>query len=192
MHKCLHSTRLARWNECINGFVTYSRCTGCKHKWNLKFNLHGLKIWTDRWANTQGHRQTKLFIHTPDPNKNRGIIRLSRGDLTIFTRAITGHNFLGKHQNYIDPDISKVCRFCQENEETFFHFLTSCPSLRQLRENIFLDKPYPHNNTWSIHKLKLFMLEPSIYAALTSKTGLSQIELEPHQVGLPSDTGSSL
>ena len=23
-----------------NGFVTYSRSTGWKHKWNLKFNLH--------------------------------------------------------------------------------------------------------------------------------------------------------
>ena len=97
-----------------------------------------------------------------------------------------------KHQNYIDPNTSKVCRFCQEHEETFFHFLSSCPSLRLLREDLFLDKPHPHDNTWSILKLKTFMLEPSIYAALTSKAGLSQIELEPHQVGLPSETDSSL
>ena len=60
--------------------------------------------------------------------------------------------------------------------------------MAQLRD----DKPHPHDNSWSIHKLKTFMLEPSIYAALTSKAGLSQIELAPHETALPSDTGSSL
>ena len=39
---------------------------------------------------------------------------------------------------------------------------------------------------------KTFMLEPPIYAALTSKAGLSQIELAPHEIGQPSDTDSSL
>ena len=49
-----------------NGFVTYSRCTGCKHKWNLKFNLHPesaskyicCPIYTDLYSLTcvrQGH-----------------------------------------------------------------------------------------------------------------------------------------
>ena len=150
------------------------------------------KQWTTRWETLQGHRQTKLFLHNPDPNKANGILRLSRGYLTTFVRALTGHNFLGKHQNYIDNNISKVCRFCESDEETFHHFITHCPLLRQLQEDIFLDKLFPTDNSWSIHKVKQFMLEPQIYRALTSKLGLSQIELEPHEIGLPSDSDSSL
>ena len=40
------------------------------------------KVWTNRWNNIQGHRQTKLFYYTPDPNKANSILRLSRGYLT--------------------------------------------------------------------------------------------------------------
>ena len=151
-----------------------------------------MKIWTKAWKQLEGHRQTKLFLHEPDPNKARGILRLSRGYLTVFVRALTGHNFLGKHQNYIDPQVSKVCRFCEEDEETFYHFITTCPTLRTVREEIFLDQQLPKDNSWSIYRFKQCMLSPAIYATLTSKSGLSQIEREPHEIGLPSDTDSSL
>ena len=102
-----------------------------------------MQTWTKRWNNLEGHTHTKLFLHTPDPDKARGILRLSRGYLTLFVRALTGHNFLGKHQNHVDPEISKVCRYCQEDEETFYHFLTECPSLRQIRTDIFQDTLHP-------------------------------------------------
>ena len=142
--------------------------------------------------NTEGHSQTKLFLCSPDPNKARGIIRLSRGYLTNLVRAITGHNFLGKHQNIIDHTISKVCRFCNEEVETFYHFITDCPSLRLIRSDIFQNKPIPTDTSWSINKVKLFILEPSIHNTLISKKGLREIEPEPHEIGLPSDTDSSL
>ena len=163
--------------------------------WTAKANKvkeFSLKLWTTRWKQLDGHRQTKLFLHVPDRNKAMGIIRLSRGYLTMFVRAITGHNFLGKHQNYIDPNISKTCRFCEEEEETFLHFITDCPALRTLREDIFLDTKLPQNNSWSIYRFKQFMLSPIIQATLLSKSGLSPIELQPHEIGLPSDTDSSL
>ena len=109
-----------------------------------------------------------------------------------FVRAITGHNFLGKHQNRIDQAISKACRFCDEEEETFHHFITECPSLRLLRSEIFHDKQLPNDNSWSINKVKLFILEPTIHNTLISKAGLREIDLEPHEIGLPSDSDSSL
>ena len=112
--------------------------------------------------------------------------------MTNLVRAITGHNFLGKHQNIIDHTISKVCRFCNEDTETFHHFITECPSLRQLRLEIFQDKPFPSDNTWSIKKVNLFILEPAIHHTLISKAGLRGIELEPYEIALPSDTDSSL
>ena len=158
----------------------------------LRIHTYYLKLWTDRWHKLEGHRQTMLFLHNPDESKARGILRLSRGYLTTFVRAITGHNFLGKHQNYIDRNISKVCRFCEEDEETFHHFITTCPTLRQLRADIFLDKTHPEDNSWSINKVKIFITDPIIFPTLTSKSGLSAIELEPHKIGLPSDNDSSL
>ena len=68
----------------------------------------------------------------------------------------------------------------------------NCPALRLLRNEIFLDQPFPQDNSWSIFKLKTFMLEPIIYETLISKAGLSSIELEPYEIALPSDTDSSL
>ena len=118
--------------------------------WSAKQALirqYSLQLWTNRWTSIEGHTQTKLFFCKPDPNKATGIIRLSRGYLTNLIRAITGHNFLGKHQNKIDHTISKVCRFCDEEIETFHHFITECPSLRQLRTEIFQDKPITPDNT---------------------------------------------
>ena len=90
-------------------------------------------LWKDRWDNTPRHRQTELFFHHPDKNKAKVILRLSRGYLTTFIRATTGHNFLGKHQNHIDPYISAVCHLCKEDVETFFHFMVECPNLRELQ-----------------------------------------------------------
>ena len=107
-------------------------------------------------------------------------------------RAITGHNFLGQHQNRINPEISKVCRFCEQDEESFYHLLTSCDSLSQLQNDIFMDKPHPDDNSWSIFKLKNFILEPTIFRTLSSKAGLSAIDSNPHEIPLPSDSDSSL
>ena len=126
------------------------------------------EIWKDRWDNTAGHRQSKLFFHHPDKDKAKGILRLSRGYLTTFIRATTGHNFLGKHRNHIDPYISAVCRFCEEEVETFFHFMVECPKLRELQRDIFLDKQHTDDNSWSRNKVKTFILEPTFYHTLTS------------------------
>ena len=107
-------------------------------------------------------------------------------------RAKSGHNFLGKHQNRIDPEISKVCRFCEQEEETFYHLLTECEPLTLIHKNIYLDKAHPTDNSWSISKLKTFILDPKIFDAMTSKAGLTAIEREPHEIALPSETDSSL
>ena len=157
-----------------------------------KIQEHCDSLWKTRWDQIIGHAQSKRFLHHPDRNKARGILRLSRGYLTTIVRAITGHNFLGRHQNKVDPEISKICRFCEGEEETFYHFLTECEPLTQMRTDIFLDKPHPPDNSWSIFKLKQFILEPIIYGTLTSKSGLTAIEKQPYEIALPSDTDSSL
>ena len=52
--------------------------------WAAKQDLiksYSLKIWNDRWSSIEGHSHTKLFFSKPDPNKAKGILRLSRGCL---------------------------------------------------------------------------------------------------------------
>ena len=70
--------------------------------------------------------------------------------------------------------------------------MTECPNLREVQNDIFLDKPYTNDNSWSINKVKKIILEPRIYHTLTSKASLSEIEKEPHEIQLPSDTDPSL
>ena len=155
------------------------------------------KITVTRYGRIDGTTQQdtdnlNYFSTTQIKIKAKGILRLSRGYLTTFIRATTGHNFLCKHQNHIDPYISAVYRFCEEEVETIFHFMVECPKLRELQRDIFLDKQHTDDNSWSINKVKTFILAPIIYHTLMSKAGLSEIEKEPHEVRLPSDTDSSL
>ena len=49
--------------------------------------------WRERWQKTDGHKHFKLFLHFPDGRKARGILRLSRGYLTIMVRAITAVSY---------------------------------------------------------------------------------------------------
>ena len=52
---------------------------------------------------------------------------------------ITGHNNLSYFQFKVDSDVNPLCRFCEEQNETFHHYITDCPRLRQYRtDNIKL------------------------------------------------------
>ena len=74
-----------------------------------------------------------------------------------------------------DPNISKVCRLCEQENETFWHLIDECPRLEMTRREIFLDKNIRPDLTWSIKRLQRFINHPVIHKMLT-KTGLQQIE----------------
>ena len=93
--------------------------------------------WQQRWDTIEGHVNTKFFYPTIDRKRSKKLLNLARLTLTI--RAITGHNFLGYHQNKVDPHIYKVCRLCEEEDEKFVHILTDCPRLWLTGQEIYLD-----------------------------------------------------
>jgi hypothetical protein len=66
-------------------------------------------------------------------------MELSKTSLSCLIQLYTGHNFLSKHQNKIDSNINPQCRLCEEQPETFVHFITDCPGLETLRRKLFLD-----------------------------------------------------
>ena len=115
-----------------------------------------------------------------DKNKAKGILRLSRSNLTLLIRAITNHNFLGAHQNKVDTNISTCYRFCEEENETFVHLLTDCRVLRQTQQDIFLDTPPLEQSdwSWSIKKVLQFINSPSVLHALATKSGMSLVDSE--------------
>ena len=122
-----------------------------------------------------------------DKNKSRGILNLCRTDLALLIKVITGQNFLAyHHERKINIDISKFCRLCEESEETFIHLVSHCPRLTETRKDIFQDKIFGHDHTWSIRRLMEFIRLPVITCMLTSKKGAllkDIIELE-HNLSL--------
>lgn len=70
-----------------------------------------------------------------------------------FVEIITGHNNLSYFQFKIDPDVNPLCRFCGEENETFHHFITTCPRLRQLRLDTI--KHYKTDD-WKINEMISF------------------------------------
>ena len=129
--------------------------------------------WANRWENIQGHRHSKIFLTKPDAQQAKKIINLPRMKLTLLIRALTNHNFLGEHQHRIDPNISRCCRLCEEENETFAHLLHTCPALHTLKNDIYLDKHPTAGEDWSLRKLMQFITSQGILAALSSKDGLS-------------------
>ena len=109
------------------------------------------------------------------------ILKLPRGKLTLLIRAITNHNFLGAHQHNIDPDISKCCRFCEEEVETFAHLIHDCPALRLTRQDIYLDNPPLPGEPWNVKNLVKFIMTNGVFEALHSKIGLG-IRDDPNEV----------
>ena len=70
---------------------------------NAQITKHIYDRWNERWVNNSGHRQTKVFL----PNVyNRGTAKnarlLSRQDTGILVRNITGHAFLGRHNDIVE------------------------------------------------------------------------------------------
>ena len=96
-----------------------------------------IDTWNRRWTEDPQYRHTKFFFPSVDISKSKHTLMLSKAYLQIIVRAITGHNFLAKHQNTIGLPIATECRLCEEEPETFIHLCTTCPVLKQVREDIF-------------------------------------------------------
>ena len=82
------------------------------------------------------------------------------GTLVRFT---TGHNFLNRHRVLLAPTtpLSKLCRFCGEEEETGDHIINNCPrfiSKRAALNQTFTTKP----EDWSICKLTKLLQLPDV------------------------------
>ena len=86
----------------------------------------------------------------------------------ILLTGTTGHNNLNYFQSKIYPeDVSELCRFCEEEPETFAHLLNECPCFQQARIDILHNQPIINSLNWDSDDIIAFSHIPAIDEALT-------------------------
>ena len=135
-------------------------------KFAIKFAFD--EIWKYQWSIYNDGRQSKQFYPSINRNKAKYSYNLSRQELGRLIRITTGHNNLFYHRSNVDRSrsTSPLCRFCQDSNETFYHFATSCPAFRLSRLHYFQNDSCFTNGRWSIRQILDFSNIPSIAAAL--------------------------
>ena len=96
------------------------------------------RMWGEEWHEYKGGRMAKEFYRGPDSNKAKYVYKLSRMELSRYLRIIAGHNGLFYFCSKVDQEISPFCRFCNEKQETFLHYINDCPPLRKVSQDLSL------------------------------------------------------
>ena len=92
---------------------------------------------------------------------------MGRCRLRRLIEIITGHINLNYLQSKIYPnDVSELCRFCEEEDETFEHLLNECPCFLIDRRDIIFNKPIINTLDWKPITLLKFASIPVINEAL--------------------------
>ena len=101
-------------------------------------------------------------------NKSKQILHLFRSQMRRLLELITGQSNLNCVQSKIyQLDVSPLCRFCEEEDETFAHFLNECPCFISYRRDILLNKPVINTLDWNPKTLLQLSYIPQIEEALT-------------------------
>ena len=96
--------------------------------------------------------RTKLFYPNPDRSKAKQLLNLPRKKSRRRIEAITGQNNLHYVQNKIKKT-DHLCRLCEEEEETFQHFINDFPCLRQARQEHFRLSKIEKSHAWTIRRI---------------------------------------
>lgn len=115
--------------------------------------------WDGEWRGHATCRQTKLWFPSPNPGLSRKILNLDRGQIGQIIRWLTGHNFLQRHCQIVDPERyqGNKCRLCRLAPETAEHIITDCMALDYNRlaamRETHLVPPY----RWDLGRLLKFL-----------------------------------
>jgi hypothetical protein len=69
-------------------------------------------------------------------------------------RIFTGHNALFYDRHNIDNEISSICRFCLEEDETSWHVIAECPAFSNPRREILLGMPLRNDGIWKVEEIR--------------------------------------
>ena len=123
--------------------------------------------WNNEWAKEESCRMTKIFYPTVQKGKAKELCNLARDKSRRLIEIITGQNNLHYIQNKINGQ-ANLCRLCEEEEETFDHFVNDCPCLWQARRDHFGVHRIINTHDWKIDTLIRFSELQTINEALES------------------------
>ena len=127
------------------------------------------KLWTDEWVSHNTCRLSKNFLPFPSKNKSKEILKLSRSQMRRLIELITGQNNLNYVQSKVNQGLTtELCRFCEEEEETFAHLLNECPCFNTYRRDLLQNKPVINTLKWKATLLIQFSRIEVIDEALTT------------------------
>ena len=126
--------------------------------------------WLNEWKTYREARMSKLFLGTISKKRQSDAMTLSRQKLGTLVRVITGHNGLGYFRNVIDKEEGSICRFCLENDETYWHLATDCPVFWKERHEIFFNESV--GEEWTVTQLLDFAEVKKISWALEGNSDI--------------------
>ena len=140
-----------------------------------KISEYFVEVWKSEWDAYKAARMGKQFYSKPCLMKAKYAMKLGRVELSRFIKLVSGHNGLFYFKSKIDPEISPICRFCNESDETFYHFITDCPSLRLSRIDVLLDTEVNDDQSWSIRDILRFSYLQGVREAIDGSTETLQL-----------------
>jgi ribonuclease HI len=121
-----------------------------------------LQAWTNRWKSQKEFRQTRLFFPEPNMATSKNILLLSRQEIGMLIRNITGHSYLNYHQSLIQRGlIDPVCGLCGTAREESHHLIRSCAALAIERLKCLWQIEIMQD-TWFISSLLQFLQTPKM------------------------------
>jgi ribonuclease HI len=126
-------------------------------------------IWGSEWREYNGGRMSKQFIREVSQKISKQALVYGRYKASRLIRLISGHNALNYFRSRIDNSINSKCRFCNEEDETFWHLCTECPVFREARVDVFLDND-PYSGCWNVDQLLQFSEYNKIDEAISGET----------------------
>ena len=117
----------------------------------------------ERWQKGKDARQTKIFFPEINLRRSKELRSLSRNNLSMAIRAITGHDFRRRHEGIVQGHPIGNCRLCQAGEESADHLVNRCPALTWKRMEVFA-APLGSQVTpkWQAKQLVAFLADPTI------------------------------
>jgi len=122
--------------------------------------------WHTYWQGVNECRLTKNFMPRPSKNKTNKILKHSRSQVRRLIEVITGQNNLNYIQSKVYPGTSELCRFCEEEDETFEHLINECPCFTTFRFQYLNNKPIINSLDWDNETLLKFSHLAQINEAL--------------------------
>ena len=119
---------------------------------------HLSDVWNNRWVNLRTCNHARCIWPALNVRRSKDLVNLPRKVISVVVAIITGHCLIGHHASRLGVETPDFCRSCldEEEEESVFHLLCSCPALARRRMKVFGSAELTSLTDLSIYSIKSF------------------------------------